>query len=122
MTIPSNDIINIAWMLLGCHIFGDWVFQSHVMATEKSRHSESTLQKFVPWYWWLTGHGFVHGFLVSMVTQSISLGLMEFVAHTVIDFGKTEGKYGMVVDQSLHLACKVVWVYLMFGPLPAFMG
>jgi hypothetical protein len=114
----NQELMEVAWYLLGAHIFGDWVFQSHVMATEKSRHSESPLQKAVPWYWWLSGHAFVHGFLVSLCTTSIALGMLEFAAHSIIDFGKTEGKYGMVVDQSLHMACKVVWLYLLFGPLP----
>lgn len=118
MIIPSGTIINTAWFLLGCHVFGDWVFQSHVMACEKSRHSESELQKHVPWYWWLSGHAFAHGFLVSIATSSISLGLMEFVTHGLIDWGKCEGHYGMAMDQTLHLICKGIWLWLMFGPLP----
>ena len=35
--------------------------------------------------------------------------------HWFIDFGKCEKLYGMHVDQTMHLVCKVLWWGLIAG-------
>jgi hypothetical protein len=40
------------------------------------------------------------------------LGLLEAVAHALIDWCKGRWRWSMAVDQSLHLGCKLVWVSL----------
>lgn len=60
---------------------------------------------------WLGLHGVAHGFFVSIVLGPV-LGVLEALAHAAIDRGKCAGLYGMKVDQSLHVACKLVWLAL----------
>ena len=45
-----------------------------------------------------------------VVTGIWWLGALEALAHALIDFGKCEGRYGIHVDQGLHVACKIVWL------------
>lgn len=60
-------------------------------------------------------HAAVHGAFVGFVTGSVTLALFEFMAHAVIDCAKCEGYIGTWVDQTLHVACKVLWVILLTG-------
>lgn len=57
-------------------------------------------------------HGTTHAGLVLMLTGSLALFAAELVAHVTIDAIKKTGAYGNVVDQILHVACKVLWVWI----------
>jgi len=59
----------------------------------------------------LAAHGACHGFFVCLIL-SAPLGLAEAVSHALIDRGKGRGWYGNEVDQSLHVACKILWLAL----------
>jgi Protein of unknown function (DUF3307) len=96
----------LLFMLVAVHYLCDFPLQSDTMAREKRRRRNVTE---VAWYWWMIAHGFIHGLGVFVVTRSLLLAVAEVVFHSVIDFGKCEGKYGMAVDQSLHMVCKLVW-------------
>jgi len=98
----------LALLAMG-HFLGDFGLQSDRMAAEKCRGHDSTL----PWQWWLTSHAAIHGLIVALLTGVPSLGLAEWGAHTLIDYGKCQHRYSIGVDQSLHLLCKVLWVLLM---------
>ncbi len=108
-------MIHLIFWLLVAHAFGDYVFQTDVMSREKRRSSETELQKIVPWYYWLSAHALVHGGLVALVTGSVILGILETLAHGLIDFGKCEGWYGMSFDQLLHILCKVMWLSVLLA-------
>jgi hypothetical protein len=56
----------------------------------------------------------MHGAFVSLATGSILLGILETMAHAIIDFGKCEGYYHIVTDQILHVECKVLWLVIVF--------
>jgi hypothetical protein len=101
----------IFWLLVA-HFALDYPLQGDTTAREKSRHSTTPLQGFVPWYYWLTAHSFMQGGGVALVTGSVSLGIAETVLHWVIDYGKSERWYSIHVDQLLHLACKALWFWL----------
>lgn len=58
----------------------------------------------------LAVHGFAHCIPVAVATRSPLLTLAEFVLHPLIDHLKARGWYGMYVDQTLHVLCKVAWV------------
>jgi hypothetical protein len=88
------------------HCLGDFAFQSDRMAVEKCAGCDQTL----PWYWWLGAHAGIHGFLVTMITGLPWLGLLEWMVHSLIDFLKCRHRYGLAMDQCLHLLCKVLWV------------
>jgi hypothetical protein len=52
---------------------------------------------------------------VGIVTGSAALGVAEFVAHGLIDYGKCEGIYGFNTDQAFHLVCKLFWISIVGG-------
>jgi Protein of unknown function (DUF3307) len=106
------------WLLVG-HAVMDYPLQAGPIAVEKCRKSTSDLQKAVPWYYWLSAHALGHGGAVALVTGSVSLGVLETIAHWVIDFAKCEGWFGIHVDQALHIGCKVLWCVLVANGIAA---
>jgi hypothetical protein len=57
----------------------------------------------------------VHGFFVAWITGVVWLGLAEWAAHVIVDYGKCRHRYTLAFDQFLHLVCKVIWVLLIFS-------
>ena len=102
-------------LLIG-HALADFVFQSDTMAKGKNRHRKTEPPPgavYQPtWGYWLTAHALIHGGVVWVVTGSGWLGLAETLVHWLIDFGKCENWYGIHTDQSAHIACKIIWVFL----------
>jgi hypothetical protein len=94
------------------HVLADFVFQPKHMSEYKKRCFKRA-PGHAPWWMWLGAHGVTHGFAVWYVTGSLPLAFAEVVAHSLIDFGKCEGHYGVLVDQTLHLACKLLWAYIL---------
>ena len=101
-------------MLVG-HAFMDFPMQNGPMATEKSRHSTTELQKQVPWYYWLTAHALLHGGAVLYITGSLGFGLIETALHWIIDYAKCERWTNIHIDQALHVICKAIWAVLIFN-------
>lgn len=95
-------------MLVFAHFVCDFALQSDRMALEKQPGRDQTL----PWGWWLTAHGATHGMAVAWISGWPLLGLLEAMAHALIDWCKGRWRWSMAVDQSLHLGCKLVWVSL----------
>jgi len=109
-----HGALHLLWWLIVGHALADFVLQSGAMAIGKSRHYQGAPGE-PPWYYWLTSHALVHGGVVGLITGSAGLGVAEFVAHWVIDFGKCEHFYGFNTDQLFHLICKFVWIAIMVG-------
>ena len=114
------------WLLVG-HAIADFGLQNDWIARHKSRHfhppKESSQRPDLVWLHVLTAHTLMHAGLVALFTGSVWLGLAEFVVHSIIDFFKSERKFGFHTDQFLHIGCKVVWciIAIMCGmELPAF--
>ena len=107
-------MFELLFLLLLGHAFADFVFQTDAMAKGKNRHNKTTPPPgavYQPsWYYWLTSHAFIHGGMVYFITGMFFLGLAELVCHWIIDFFKCENKYGIHVDQALHLTCKIIWL------------
>ena len=103
-------LVHQLFWLTVAHFALDYPLQGDTTAREKNRHSDTPLQSFVPWFYWLTAHALCHAGAVSFVTGSVALGLCEFAAHWAIDFGKCERWYSIHVDQALHMGCKLGWV------------
>lgn len=95
-------------LLLLTHFLCDFALQSDRMACEKCAGRDATL----PWGWWLTAHGAIHGLGVALVTGVAWLALPELVLHALIDRQKCQGRFGIGMDQTLHGACKLLWVVL----------
>ena len=91
------------------HFFADYPLQGDKMAVEKCPGMDVTMD----WRWWLIAHTATHGFFVAVLTGVPLLGLAEVVAHFLIDYGKCRLGYSLLLDQSLHLFSKLVWVALL---------
>ena len=106
-------------MLIG-HAIGDFALQIDAMAKGKNRHyfpdNIPPGQKVITnWPYWMTSHALIHGGAVWVATGVAALGLAETVAHWLIDFAKCEGWINLHVDQALHVACKVIWVFVLIS-------
>jgi hypothetical protein len=99
------------------HALADFVFQREVMAKSKSRHAavyKSNSPGFPGWYYWLISHALFHGGVVFLISGSLLLGVIETVLHTLIDFSKCEHWINLHVDQTLHVLCKLGYVYVIY--------
>lgn len=102
----------LLFQLIGMHFVNDYPLQGDFIGKFKNRH---ILGCPVPWWHLMTAHSFIHGFGVFLLTQSITLALIETIAHFIIDVLKCEGYTDINVDQLLHIFCKIGYVsYLMF--------
>lgn len=99
--------LNLAYWLLIVHLLLDYPLQGNFLSKAKNHRSPIA---GVPWYTALFSHAAIQGAGVGFVTGSALLAVAETVAHALIDFGKSDGRYGFNVDQALHIACKVAWV------------
>lgn len=96
------------WLLVG-HVLCDYAWQGDFMAQAKNRN---TAAGKVCWPWALPSHALVHAGAVTFITGSYALGMLEFVAHGVIDLLKNENRLTFAQDQLLHVLCK--WMYVAF--------
>jgi len=107
---------SLFFLFLAGHALADYALQTEWIATNKNRHvrkglsPEAQKQMQIIWPHLLTAHSLHHGLIVYLVSQSITLGVAETVAHWLIDFGKCEKWYGFHTDQALHVVCKILWV------------
>lgn len=95
------------------HALADFPLQGDYIAKQKSRGQADS---FSVWVIALSAHCVIHAGGVWLVSGSLAFGIAELGAHALIDGCKGEGRFGMVTDQLLHLACKVVYTLLLtFG-------
>jgi hypothetical protein len=115
-----ETIFTLFFLLIAGHAVGDFAIQTSWVAYNKSRHAkdnpalEGGTGGQIVWPWVLVAHALHHGLIVFLITQKISLGVLETLAHTITDYGKSENWYGFHMDQVLHIAAKVVWIGLLF--------
>lgn len=100
------------WLIVG-HFVADFPLQSDPMARGKAMFKEPLFG--VPWYLWLTAHCAVHAGAVMLATGRIELALAECAAHFGIDCLKSAKITGIHTDQALHIACKVMWVAIVYA-------
>jgi hypothetical protein len=105
---------SILFLLLVWHALADYPLQGDFLA--KAKNPIAPLPG-VPWWQALLAHAFIHAGGTALVTGSLILGLYELVAHAVIDYAKCRDWVSFNMDQTLHVACKVVWTMLAVGLL-----
>ena len=113
MTGPMN-LFELFLMLAMGHFLGDFGLQNNRMAREKCPGPGNSL----PWGYWLTAHGAIHGLIVALLTGVPLLGLAEWLTHMLIDWGKCRSWYQLVPDQGLHLFSKLLWALACIYLLP----
>lgn len=99
----ANDPFALCCAFVVLHALADYPLQGEYLARQKVRRSSTTR---ADWLVALAAHSAIHAGGVWLVSGSLALGLVEFVLHGLIDIGKGEGRYGLLADQGLHLACK----------------
>lgn len=98
--------------LIAAHALCDYPLQGDFLAKAKNRLAPIP---GVPWWQALGAHAAIHGGAVALVTGVWWLGLLEVVAHFVIDDLKCSGRLGtgakaFNLDQIGHVICKAAWV------------
>ena len=106
--LKPGSLLLLLWM---GHFLCDFALQSDRMAREKCPGCSHTL----PWGWWLTAHGAIHGLAVALLSGLPALGAAETAIHIVIDYNKCRGRINFTTDQLLHLLCKLLWVGALVG-------
>ena len=104
-------MIEMFFCLMVWHALADFPLQGDYLAKEKNPwivKNESSM----PWWWAMSMHSLIHAGGVALITQSIWLGLAEFVLHFIIDFKKCDKALTFMEDQLLHVLCKLFWVIL----------
>jgi hypothetical protein len=104
------------WLLVG-HSLCDFGLQGELLVRGKNRHVKPT---YIPpgqtvqriWPYCLSAHALMHAGAVALVTGSLTLGLLEFVLHWLIDFAKCEAWTTTHSDQALHVVCKIAWAVI----------
>lgn len=115
----SSLLSSLLFFLIAGHALADYSLQSESMARGKNP-SEKMLPPIgvrhrVPrWYHWMAAHALIHGLVVAIILDPV-FGVIETVLHFAIDCGKCSEVYGMNVDQTLHLACKLAYILLLVG-------
>lgn len=111
--------MELLFFLLAGHALGDFGLQGDWVARHKSHKvkvaSGNNNHPELIWLHVLTAHCLIHGGLVALITGIWWLGVLETIAHIVIDFLKCDHRFGFHVDQALHIACKLLWASLIWA-------
>lgn len=115
----------LLFLLIAGHAIGDFALQNDFIAKGKNH---LTPVYGVPWIIILLAHAWIHAGIVLYITNNLFIATCELLAHTFIDFMKTENvfglyliihdeekilKYSFALDQILHILCKILWWYLL---------
>lgn len=105
-------MITMLLALLFWHALADYPLQGDFLAKAKAK----AFEPLVPWYQAMGAHCLIHASGVLLITGSVVLCLVEFVAHFMIDRAKVNGRITFNQDQALHIACKVGYIFLAWLP------
>ena len=97
------EFAGMLFLLAAAHVVCDWPLQPPYMGIAKRPGGDPS----IPWPLALGAHSLIHGGAVALVTGLWPLGVLELVCHAAIDGAKHRLRFGNVVDQAAHLACKV---------------
>lgn len=92
------------------HALGDYALQNDFIAKAKNHRANPGNPI---WVWVLLGHALIHAGIVYYISGMLLVAVAELIAHTVIDFAKSEGWLSFHVDQALHILCKLCWMFLL---------
>lgn len=108
----------LLFLLIAGHAVGDFALQTEWVATNKNRWVrlnypvEERKKMLVIWPHLLTAHSLQHGLIVYIITQNITLAVVETVVHWITDFGKNEKWFDFHGDQGIHIAFKLLYTAL----------
>lgn len=99
-------------LLLVGHAIADYPLQGDFLAKAKNRTAPIP---GVPWYQAMGAHALIHGGFVGLITGVWWLGVLEIGAHALIDDAKCRGHIDFNLDQIAHVACKLLWVFVIIA-------
>lgn len=108
----------LIFLLLCGHALADFSLQTEWIATNKNRHvrlqfpAEQRAKMQVIWPYLMTAHALMHGLMVYLITERLSVSLAETAVHWITDYGKCERWYGFHADQLIHIGSKILWAGL----------
>jgi hypothetical protein len=117
MWLAAYTYAGLVFLMLCGHALADRPLQSPEMSKGKRRTSGEG------WWQHLAVHGLIHGGVVAVVTGLWWLGAAEALAHATIDDCKCTGRFGtdarraLLIDQALHVVCKLCWAAVAMGVL-----
>jgi hypothetical protein len=102
--------VNLLVALIALHWLCDFPLQNDFLARAKNHQKPLP---GVPWWYCLVAHAGLQAAGVALVLPP-EYALAELIAHTVIDWAKSEGllgngELGFVVDQALHLGLRAAY-------------
>lgn len=111
--METRLIETFALLLIG-HAVADYPLQGDWLAKAKN-HKLSLVPGESIWLGCLLCHAAIHAGAVHYITASWLLAGFEFVAHTVIDYAKSDGRITYNQDQTAHVICKLIWIGLLWS-------
>lgn len=115
MLTDLYPVLELFFVLMVGHFLADYALQNDFVAQAKN-HTTALGKQY--WTWVLPAHGMIHAGFVYGITGSFVLGLFEFVAHSIIDWLKCDGRINFNTDQWLHVLCKFIWITLIVFNVP----
>jgi hypothetical protein len=97
------------------HALADFPRQGDYLAKQKTRKNASSCSE---WIMALSARCVIHAGGVWLISGSIGFAAVELIPHALIDLGKVEERYGMAIDQVLHIGCKLMYVLVILVDLP----
>lgn len=107
-------LLHTLFLLIAAHALCDYPLQGDWLSKAKNP-TLSPVPGETIWPLALFSHAMIHAAVVLLVTGSMPLAIAELVAHALIDYSKCRGWLSYSADQLLHLACKFVWIAVLFG-------
>jgi hypothetical protein len=105
------------WLLVIAHALTDYPLQGPFIAEYKNPHGPVLGGQRI-WPWVLSAHALINAGGVFVVTGSLLLSSLEALLHWLIDYGKGRRAYGFHLDQSLHVASKLLLAGAAIWQLP----
>ncbi|MEM6916116.1 MAG: DUF3307 domain-containing protein [Verrucomicrobiota bacterium] len=120
---PPDGILSafiLFFALVIGHSFADFPLQGDFLSRGKNRNgpppqlADGKANPKDLWIYLMSAHCLIHAGFVWIITGLFVFALAEFVLHWVIDALKCEGRTSFAVDQWLHIACKAVFVAILY--------
>lgn len=107
-----HDIFYTFFLLVFAHYLADFPLQGDFLA--KIKNKEFAIEG-VPWWIGMTAHCGIHGGFVMIITNSVLLGIFEFVTHYLIDCVRSSKEISFSTDQYFHILTKIIILILWIG-------
>lgn len=105
--VTALPLLELLFLLAVGHALADYPLQGDFLARAKEGRVPGVSPAVA-----LFMHSLIHGGLVAYVVGIWWIGVLELVAHYLIDTAKLCGSISFRTDQTLHLACKLVWAVI----------